>query len=166
MDFPFIISIPHGSWKIPQEIRSAIALNDEEIMESTDMGTREIFESLPAGVVLCARWSRLAADLNRTPNQQGPKGVVALVDYEGRTVYLPGREPDRVERNRRIREYYMPYHNKLKQALGNPGITALIDCHSLNGTGPAEAPDAGRKRKDIVLSNNGDSEGGPVTPVP
>ena len=35
----------------------------------------------------------------------------------------------------------------------------MIDCHSLSGIGPPEAPDAGRKRKDIVLSNNGDHRG-------
>jgi N-formylglutamate deformylase len=38
----------------------------------------------------------------------------------------------------------------------------LLDGHSLNGTGPADAPDAGRRRKDVILSNNGDENGRPV----
>jgi N-formylglutamate deformylase len=45
-----------------------------------------------------------------------------------------------------------------------PHIRGVIDCHSVSGIGPSEAPDAGRKRKDIILSNNGDPLG-KMTPV-
>ena len=40
-----------------------------------------------------------------------------------------------------------------------PQIKGLLDCHSLQGTGPAEAPDAGRRRYDITLGNNGRPDG-------
>jgi N-formylglutamate amidohydrolase len=45
------------------------------------------------------------------------------------------------------------------EAFERHSIKALFDCHSLNGIGPAEAPDVGEKRKDIILSNNGDKNG-------
>ena len=159
MEFPFIISIPHCSFKIPEEVISALALTKEEIWESTDIGTEEIFGPLPAKVSLCARWSRLVADLNRSHDQRDRKGVIALVDYHGRSVFREGHIPNEKVIEGRLRKYYWPFHNRLTKALENPGIKVLFDCHSLNGIGPTEAPDAGKKRKDIILSNNGDQNG-------
>jgi hypothetical protein len=50
-----------------------------------------------------------------------------------------------------------PFHDKLEDAFASPGIKFLFDCHSLNGIGLKDAPDSGKKkRKDIILSNNGD----------
>jgi len=155
---PFVISLPHCSGLVPQGIRPTLRLNNEEIEQSTDIGTREIFGSLPARVV-CARWSRLVVDLNRGPSQEDAKGVIALVDYHGRAVYREGFTPDKQETERRLKEYYRPFHDELQAALYDSKVKGLFDCHSLYGTGPVEAPDAGRKRKDIILGNNGNFMG-------
>jgi len=159
MKFPFIISLPHCSCKIPEEVLPTLALSNEEIWESTDAGTEEIFAPLPVKVSLCARWSRLVVDLNRGHDQKNRKGVIPQVDYHGRSVFSEGGTPDEKEVERRLRKYYWPFHKRLNKALKSPDIKLLFDCHSLNGVGPAEAPDAGKKRKDIVLSNNGDQNG-------
>lgn len=159
MTLPLIISIPHCSRRIPEDLRAAIALTDHEIWDSADIGTAEIFGTLPARVVLRARWSRLIVDLNRNPDRRYEKGVVARTDYHGRSIHRPGSFPDESEVQRRIRKYYRPFHRDLAATLDNPAIRAVFDCHSLNGIGPADAPDAGKKRKDIILSNNGDREG-------
>jgi N-formylglutamate amidohydrolase len=159
MKFPFIISIPHCSFKIPEEVLPTLALTNKEIWESTDIGTEEIFGPLPAKVSLCARWSRLVVDLNRSHDQRDRKGVIAQVDYHGRPVFREGCIPDEKVVERRLRKYYWPFHNRLTKAIENPDIKVLFDCHSLNGIGPEEAPDAGKKRKDIILSNNGDQSG-------
>jgi N-formylglutamate amidohydrolase len=156
---PFVISAPHCSSRIPPEVREALALSDPEIQESTDIGTREIFATVPASRVLCASWSRLVVDLNRSPDQRDRKGIVAHVDYSGRNVYRPGAIPDDGEVERRVRSYYAPYHVQLRKALDSNDVAGLIDCHSLFGIGPPEAPDPGEKRKDIVLSNNGNAQG-------
>jgi N-formylglutamate deformylase len=167
MQLPFVFSIPHCGSRIPQALRSAVALDDGEILEAVDYGTREIFGRMPAHTVIAARWSRLVADLNRSPQQRGAKGVVALTDYHGRRVFKPGCEPAAEQIAERLRRYYDPYHGRLQLAL--PGGLALFDCHSMNGSGPADAPDAGQQRQDITLSNNGDRQGearpgrGPVT---
>lgn len=159
MRLPFVISIPHCSGRIPDAMRPALALSDEEIAESVDWGTREIFGSLDAASILCSRWSRLVADLNRDPERKDAKGVIAGIDYSGRPVYRRGSTPYGTEVKERLRRYYWPYHRLLGEALDDPHIKGLFDGHSLNGVGPSEAPDAGRKRKDIVLSNNGDHAG-------
>lgn len=161
MTYLFIISIPHCGNRVPEKIRAQMALSDQEIMDSEDFGSAEIFESLPAKRILKAQWSRLVADLNRAPDNKGPKGIVAETDYRGRQIYLPGKYPDAGEVEERIKKYYEPYHEELARALQEPGIKGLFDCHSLNGTGPADAPDAGRKRKDIIISNNAGKDGTP-----
>ena len=172
MKLPFIISVPHCSGKIPDGVRTGLALTEEEIAQSTDIGTEELFGALPAREVLTSRWSRLVVDLNRSPRERGPKGVIAQIDYHGRRVYRPGCLPDKRELERRLELYYLPYHNRLRAALSDPQTKALLDCHSLNGTGPREAPDPGVKRKDIILGNNGDRQGnqdpalGPLTCPP
>lgn len=162
MKLPFIISIPHCSDRIPDEIKPALALNHDDIDDSVDSGTREIFGILDAADILWARWSRLVVDLNRDPGRRDAKGVVARVDYSGRQVYRPGMAPHAAEIDERLDKYYWPYHLRLERFLGQEHIKGLFDAHSLNGVGPSEAPDAGRKRKDIVLSNNGDQNGEPT----
>ena len=156
---PFIISIPHCSGKVPAALRSTLDLTDEEIFESMDRGTSEIFGSLPSRAALCAQWSRLIVDLNRDSDRRDRKGVVPQVDYHGRVLYRPGCVPDEKEIRFRIERYYLPYHDRLKESLEDPEIRGIIDCHSLCEVAPVEAPDAGGRRKDIVLGNNGDSEG-------
>ena len=159
MKLPFVISLPHCSGEIPARIRTGIALTREEMVDAVDVGTREIFGSLPAETVSCAKWSRLVVDLNRPPHQRDAKGPVNLVDYHGRSVYSPDHIPDEREIAERLTTYYRPYHLQLEKAISNAHIKGLLDCHSLKSVGPPEAPDAGKKRKDIILGNNGGPDG-------
>ena len=152
MRLPFVISIPHCSGRIPDPIKPALALSHDDIDDSVDWGTREIFGSLDAVDILWARWSRLVVDLNRDPERRDAKGVIAGIDYSGRTVYRPGMAPTGPQIDDRLMRYYWPYHLRLREALGQGHIKGLFDAHSLYGIGPSEAPDAGLKRKDIVLS--------------
>lgn len=160
---PVIISIPHCSAQIPDAVRGTLALNEQQIIESVDFGSEEIFGVLPSRHVIKAQWSRLIVDLNRAPDQTDPKGVVALTDYHGRAVYQPGQDPDPDSIMARVAQYHRPYHEKLENALSDTSVIGLIDGHSLNGTGPADAPDPGQRRRDITLSNNGDANGAPRT---
>jgi len=161
MRLPFVISVPHGSFQIPEDIRDSMALTQREILESTDLGSREIFTQLPVRVALWSRWSRLVVDLNRDFRQRDPRGVVPEVDYYGRDIYREEGRPEENEVERRLKAYYWPYHNRLKEAVENPEIRALFDCHSLVRIGPSGAPDPLRWRKDIVLGNNGNPKGEP-----
>lgn len=161
MTLPFAISLAHCTHRIPREIRPSLALSEEAVRESVDLGTEEIFGKLPARAVLRAAWSRLVVDLNRSSRARGPRGVIAEVDYHGRTIYREGCFPNEEALIQRLSAYYWPYHKRLRKTLEDPGILALWDCHSLDSVGPARAPDTGASRKDIVLGNNGDLHGAP-----
>ena len=159
MRLPFAISVPHCSYLIPEDIRQSIALTEREILESTDLGAREVFTPLPVRVTFWSRWSRLVVDLNRDPRQRDPKGVVPEMDYYGRNIYKKGYRPKEAEVEARLKKYYWSYHNRLKESIQAPEIKVLFDCHSLSGIGPPESPDPSAWRKDIVLGNNGDHRG-------
>ncbi|KJS33422.1 MAG: hypothetical protein VR64_01080 [Desulfatitalea sp. BRH_c12] len=164
MTLPFVLSIPHCGKNIPAELRPAMALSEREIAESVDFGTQEIFAGLPAVRTVAAQWNRLVVDLNRAPDQFDPKGVVALTDYEGRNVFQPGLDPESAEIDARVARYYRPYHQRLVDILQPDDFIGLLDCHSLNGTAPADAPDRGQQRSEVILSNFGDSQGRPRSP--
>jgi N-formylglutamate amidohydrolase len=159
MRLPFVFSLPHNSDRIPDSIRPSIALSPQEIWESIDAGTEEVFGDLSALAVVRARWSRLVVDLNRSTHERGRKGVIPHVDYRGRRVYRDGMAPRPEEVNQRILQYYHPYHAELEKALSQRGIQGMFDCHSLWEIGPTEAPDPGSVRPDIILGNNGDRSG-------
>jgi N-formylglutamate amidohydrolase len=161
MAHPFVISIPHCGSRVPQSIRRDMALDAKDILDATDLGSDVLFETLPAHAVLKAEFSRLVVDLNRDPQNRGPKGVVARTDYRGREIYKPGKYPDERAIDERVQSYHAPYHERLAREISDPRIAGLFDCHSLNGTAPVDAPDAGKKRLDIIISNNGNQAGGP-----
>lgn len=154
-----LVTIPHSSNVVPEEIRPGLAIGEEEISNSWDIGSSELYGKLPARYVLEASFSRIAADLNRSPRALGPKGVVPLVDYAGRHLYRRGFVLTEEERKRRLLNYYWPFHKRIEEILSSESIKVLIDCHTLNGIGPKKAPDFGKRRPDVVLGNNGGSKG-------
>ena len=159
MTYPFVLSVPHCAESIPEEIKPRLALSPAQIMDAVDHGTAEIFSGLPAATVISAQFSRLVCDLNRNPDNTGPKGIVAKTDYHGREIFKPGMYPDEQTIRQWVQTCFRPYHEALAKAIRQEGIIGLFDCHSLNGTGPSDAPDAGRQRRDVIISNNGDPSG-------
>ncbi|MCF8034549.1 MAG: N-formylglutamate amidohydrolase [Desulfarculaceae bacterium] len=159
MTLPLIITLPHCSAELPAESRTALALEPGEVVQSTDLGIMEVFGPLPVLALLPASYSRLAVDLNRAPDDFGSHGVVAAADYAGRPVFRPGQTPDRATKQAAVERWWRPWHQRLAQALARPGVAALIDGHSLDGIGPAGAPDPGRARAEVVLGNRGGADG-------
>ena len=98
-------------------------------------------------------------DLNRGVQDQEERGVVPKRDYMDRAVFREGAEPDRACIRSLVELYYRPFHDRLETVIRDLSVKGLFDCHSLNGTGPAGAPDPGKRRMDITLGNNGDPLG-------
>ncbi|MBI4799321.1 MAG: N-formylglutamate amidohydrolase [Desulfarculus sp.] len=153
MTLPLVLSLPHCASALPPEIAPTLALDPYRCLVEADLGTAEVFAGLPVLACLTAQWSRLAVDLNRDAHDRGPQGVVALVSFGGRPVFLPGQEPGPQEMERRLNAYYHPYHQSLASALQTPGLKAFLDCHAMDPVGPPQAPDAGRARAQVVLGN-------------
>ena len=159
MTLPLVVTLPHCSAALPPEAAEIMALKGLEVEQSVDLGSREVFGPLPVRQLLPAPYSRLAVDLNRSPEDLGPKGVVARVDYAARAVFAPGREPGPAAKQAVVERWWRPWHQEVALALARAGVTALIDGHSLDGVGPPEAPDPGARRAEVVLGNRGGPEG-------
>lgn len=155
MKLPFFISVPHGSLKIPDEIKDICLLSTEDIRKDSDEEAVEIYSSLKDEVldIIMADVARAAVDLNRAPHDIGGDGVIKTHTCYNTPVY--NKFPDEQLISLLIEKYYTPYHEKLRSAARVTGLKLGIDCHTMLDIGPPVGPDPGKKRPLICLSNAG-----------
>ena len=65
-EYPFLVSIPHASPRVPPEVKDLVALSDEELLGYTDLYTDQIFRVENVQTVE-AEYSRVIVDMNRAP---------------------------------------------------------------------------------------------------
>jgi N-formylglutamate deformylase len=144
---PLLVSMPHTGTDIPEDLRGdyvARALAAED----TDWHLPRLYNCLPAlgASVLRPRYSRYVIDLNRppddTPMYPGASNTELCPTrfFSGEPLYLPGREPGPVERQRRLAIYWEPYHRMLREELdrikADYGYVLLWDAHSIRSEIP------------------------------
>ena len=134
------------------------ALLKKRILREWDPFTDQLYD-IPGKVMLPASYSRFVVDLNRERNRRDPNGVIKSTDFHLRPLYGPDYRIDAEERERRLREYYDPYHRGIENILEGGDIRFLLDGHSMTAQGPAMGPDEGRSRPALCLCNFGDEEG-------
>lgn len=139
---PLLISIPHlGTW-LPHDVRAQMA-DTAELRQDTDWHLDRLYQfavELDA-TVLQARMSRYAIDLNRPPNDtslypgQITTGLCPTETFHGQPLYLNGCGVAPEERERRVRNYWQPYHTALQAELdrlrAGHGAVLLWDAHSI-----------------------------------
>ena len=163
MQYPFLISIPHGGIAIPPLVADRFALAPQEVTYYSDPDTRALYHFGSAAMaVIDTSVSRMVVDLNRPPlppPPHDPDGVIKVRTFDGRPVYRTGRFPDMHMIHRLMMEWYFPYHQRIDELIDQNGIQIAFDCHTMLPFGSAEQKDAGRKRPLICLGNNGDHRG-------
>lgn len=154
---PFLISIPHGGEEIPACVQDRVALTRADILEDGDAFTREIYDFGTRVVeVIQADVARAIVDMNRDRADLPPShrdGVVKTVTCYEKAVYREGCFPDRALVDRLIEEYYQPYHDRIRDAVGRDGIAMGFDCHSMAQEAPPIAARPGQRRPLICLGN-------------
>lgn len=149
-----LITIPHCSKFVSQEIRRNMLLSDFEILKETDLYTDQIFD-VPNACVVKAKLSRLVADMNRAPDEIEmeqrlcAEGVVVSVNSEGKQIYKKPLTAQQIEM--RINKYHDPFHAQVDEYTQNSLF--LIDGHSMWPSGRATKIDVGKDRPDINLGN-------------
>lgn len=91
--------------------------------------------------VVSANYMRYVIDLNRSPEDtslypgQDTTGLCPIDTFNKQPIYKEGKEPDQTEIQRRIEEFWRPYHHKLESELKRiyaiHGIALLWDAHSI-----------------------------------
>jgi formiminoglutamase len=148
---PFLLSVPHAGWRIPPEAESYCVLSAKQVEEDGDLGAREIYD-LESEVVayLTTDIARAIVDLNRAEDDRRSDGVIKTHTCWGIPVY---REPLPEDVIRALLDrYYHPYHRRLRE-LATAGVKLAVDCHTMAAVGPPVAPDPGRERPWVCLSN-------------
>lgn len=167
---PFLISIPHGGTRVPDELEDRICLSKKDIFDDSDAYTREICD-IGALVkrIIHTDIARAFVDTNRpidTLPPVFPDGVIKSKTCYGKTIYKKGQEPNECLIQTLIHNYYCPYHKQIMEGITQPDIILALDCHSMAENAPITSPDTGSKRPWINLSNvNGRACSSKITEV-
>ncbi|HEY8585358.1 MAG TPA: N-formylglutamate deformylase [Rhodanobacter sp.] len=145
---PLLISLPHDGSFIPDDIAARMHPAARRSPD-TDWHVGRLYEPLALALgasVLKPVASRYVVDLNRPTDGhalypgQRETGLVPTVGFDGEPLYLGGQGPDRAEIERRINDYWQPYHQALAQELARlsseHGRAVLWEGHSIRGQVP------------------------------
>ncbi len=151
---PVIITIPHASNKVPEELKDRVLLSEHDLLSFTDIFTERIY-AIPDTYVVHSKTSLVVLDVNRAPDdiakeyEGGKDGVMIHQTWDGRKIYK--EEPSEAEVTQLIHKYHDPFHEEVDSYI--PNARFLIDGHSYKPVGPVGKPDAGENRPDINLGN-------------
>lgn len=145
---PLLISLPHDGSHIPDDIRDRMNPAAQRSPD-TDWHVGRLYEPLAAQLgasVLKPDASRYVVDLNRPADGhalypgQRETGLVSTIGFDGEPLYRHGQAPDADEVQRRIVEFWQPYHQALMQELSRlckeHGRVVLWEGHSIRSRVP------------------------------
>lgn len=172
MSLPVLVVTPHSSGHIPAEILADMLGEDfynsqarqarlEWMFVEGDPHTEVLFHT-PQAHNLHATQSRFVVDLNRHRNEGGNNGVIKLTDFEERPLYPRGYVLSEAARTERLNRYWDSFHAEIERMILAHNIRLLVNGHSMQPTGPAIGPDAGKLRPALCLMTAGDTDGNPV----
>lgn len=176
---PLLLDSPHSGYAYPADFSPSAP--PEAYRRGEDMFIDEIFGLAPefGATLVAALFPRVYIDANRDEKDIDPelldrpwpypvspsiktrdgKGLIwRLVGPD--SVPLYARKLTVTEVESRIVRYHRPYHDQMRRSYealyGHFGAVWHVNCHSMGAVGDARAPDAGKRRADIVL---GDRDG-------
>jgi N-formylglutamate deformylase len=150
-DSPLLVSIPHDGREIPPEIAARMTARGRAIPD-TDWHVRKLYEFVTAAGVnlLAANYSRYVVDLNRPASDEAlyagqvSTGLCPDQTFAGEPIYEAGYTVDRAETERRIEQYWRPYHRRIGRALAEiraaHGFACLWEAHSIRSEVPRLFP--------------------------
>jgi N-formylglutamate deformylase len=167
-EVPILISVPHCGTAFPDELKDQYK---SELIRSpidTDWFVNKLYNFAPAmGItMIAAYYSRWVIDLNRDP-QSKPlytdgriiTELCPTTTFLGEPIYKDERKeiaPSEIER--RVQQYYLPYHKKINEELirlkKKFGNVLLWDCHSIKQLVPTISQE---KFLDLILGDADES---------
>jgi N-formylglutamate deformylase len=145
---PMLVSLPHDGSFIPDDISTRMHPAARRAPD-TDWHVGRLYEPLAQALgasVLKPVASRYVVDLNRPADGhalypgQRETGLVPVIGFDGEPLYRGGSEPDDAEIQRRINDYWRPYHQAIAQELARlcaeHGRAVLWEGHSIRSRVP------------------------------
>jgi N-formylglutamate deformylase len=151
MKLPILLSVPHAGWKIPPEVQDICILTKKDILEDGDAGAVEIYSPLKEEVeaFVTTDIGRAIVDMNRAENDFWKDGIIKTHTCWDMPVYSTYPSKDTI--SRLIANYHYSYHAQLSELAKKVKIG--IDCHTMAAVAPPVAPDRGKERPPVCLSN-------------
>jgi len=142
---PILISVPHCGTAFPDELKDQYRADLIATPDDTDWFVNKLYDFAPSlGMsMITAVYSRWVIDLNRDPHNKPLytdgriiTGLCPTTNFLGEPLYNDQRtEVDARETERRLQQYFWPYHDALQQKLqtlkATFGKVLLWDCHSI-----------------------------------
>ncbi len=139
---PLLISIPHVGTTLPKEI--ACNLTTEAMrLADVDWHLDLLYDMAQDFNIstLSAEYARYVIDLNRSPENtslypgQDVTGLCPIDTFAKEPIYQDGAQPSEHEIQKRIEQYWLPYHQKLASELARikaiHGVAILWEAHSI-----------------------------------
>jgi len=182
---PLVLDSPHSGHAFPDDFGAVV--REAELREGEDCYVDELYAGGPelGAPLLAALWPRTYLDPNRHagdvdldliqghwPGEYQPSGkakvgkaLIWRTLEDGRPIYDGKLAPQSVRK--RIDEFHAPYHEKIRQLLGETharfGRVYHINCHSMRSVAGKQGEDGeGNVRADFVL---GDRDGTSCDPA-
>ncbi len=142
---PFVLSIPHCGTEFPADLINQYAAESLEVLDDTDWYLEKLYDfAAELGITtIYAKYSRRVIDLNREPKGKPLyddgriiTAVCPTTDFFGEDIYAKKEfEPNEAEIERRLENYYHPYHQKIDDIIGDLknefGQVLFWDAHSI-----------------------------------
>lgn len=128
-DARFVLTCEHASYAVPEEYQN-LGLSGEEVRRHIgwDIGARWVVEALSHTLnapAVCSGYSRLLIDCNRDLHDHD-----LIVGESDGTKIHGNRAISEEEREKRIADFYTPYHEAIDQLLSKKKETILLSIHS------------------------------------
>ena len=139
---PLLISMPHNGQAIPEEVAATMPPNSLKVAD-TDWYIDKLYDfaqSLGAYIII-PKYSRYVVDLNRNKTNENlypganSTELCPTSAFDLTPLYLDGKTPTQSEIDRRIQQYWQPYHSALNSTLNEIkqefGKAVLLEAHSI-----------------------------------
>lgn len=160
---PLLISVPHGGYSIPSDLRKISNLEFKDIFTDSDPYTRDIYSFQDETLYYHdTDIARAVIDCNRGPDDMppdNPDGVIKSHTIEGKAVYMENSQPNCGLTRELLEKYYFPYHWAIDEDLKDSRLICAFDCHTMLEYAPVMYSDKAEQRPYICLSNYGDEKG-------
>ncbi len=144
-EVPVLISVPHCGTAFPDELKNEYKHSLIQSPDDTDWFVHQLYDfAQEMGMtMITANYSRWVIDLNRDPESKPLyndgriiTGLCPNTTFLGEPLYRDERkEVSTEEIQRRLEQYYQPYHQKIETELqrlkSRFGKVLLWDCHSI-----------------------------------
>ena len=139
---PLLISMPHNGQNIPDDIAATMQPNALKVPD-TDWYIDKLYDFAQAlgAYIIIPKYSRYVIDLNRNKTNENlypganSTELCPTSAFDLTPIYLDGKEPSQSKIERRIEQYWQPYHSALNTTLNEIkqqfGQAVLLEAHSI-----------------------------------